>query len=161
MPWCYLTRSCSFGFPLVLVPFDTSGVGSGNWDDWWTHTFNSYVPIPQSKSIHSFIRTWDSHQPPYPPCQMMGEPLMCPVYPYSILTPLLNNEPNEYLAPRQKDPGFKVPESVLVLVAQSCPTFCEPIDYSLPGSSVHGIFLARILEWVAISFSRGSSWLRD
>ena len=80
---------------------------------------------------------------------------MCPVCPYSILTLLLNNEPNEYLAPRQKDPGFKVPESVLV--AQLCPTFCEPIDYNLPGSSVHGIFLARILEWVAIPFSRGSS----
>ena len=38
-------------------------------------------------------------------------------------------------------------------VAQSCPTLCDPMDYSLPGSSVHGIFQARILEWVAISFS--------
>ena len=34
---------------------------------------------------------------------------------------------------------------------------CDPMDYSLPGSSVHGIFQARVLEWVAISFSRGSS----
>ena len=42
-------------------------------------------------------------------------------------------------------------------VAQSCPTLCNPMDCSLPGSSVHGIFQARILEWVAISFSRGSS----
>ena len=41
-------------------------------------------------------------------------------------------------------------------VAQSCPTLCHPMDCSLPGSSVHGIFQARILEWVAISFSRGS-----
>ena len=39
--------------------------------------------------------------------------------------------------------------------------FCDPIDCSLPGSSVHGISQARILEWVAISFSRGSSWPRD
>ena len=38
---------------------------------------------------------------------------------------------------------------------------CDPMDYSLPGSSVHRIFQARILEWVAISFSRGSSWPRD
>ena len=38
-------------------------------------------------------------------------------------------------------------------VAQSCPTLCNPMDCSLPGSSVHGIFQARILEWVAISFS--------
>ena len=42
-------------------------------------------------------------------------------------------------------------------VAQSCPTLCDPMDCSLPGSSVHGILQARILEWVAISFSRGSS----
>ena len=46
-------------------------------------------------------------------------------------------------------------------VAQSCPTLCNPIDCSLPGSSVHGIFQARVLEWGAISFSRGSSQLRD
>ena len=50
---------------------------------------------------------------------------------------------------------------VCVLVAQLCPTLCDPMDCSPPGSSVHGILQARILEWVAISFSRGSSWLRD
>ena len=38
-------------------------------------------------------------------------------------------------------------------VAQSCPTLCDPMDSSLPGSSVHGIFQARVLEWVAIAFS--------
>ena len=42
-------------------------------------------------------------------------------------------------------------------VAQSCPTFCDPMDCSLRGFSVHGIFQARVLEWGAISFSRGSS----
>jgi len=42
-------------------------------------------------------------------------------------------------------------------VAQSCPILCNPMDYSLKASSVHGIFQARILEWVAISFSRRSS----
>ena len=46
-------------------------------------------------------------------------------------------------------------------VAQSCPTLCNPMDCSLPGFSVHGIFQARVLEWVAISFSRGSSRPRD
>ena len=46
-------------------------------------------------------------------------------------------------------------------VAQSCPTLSDPMDCSLPGSSVHGIFQARILEWVAISFSTGSSQPRD
>ena len=43
------------------------------------------------------------------------------------------------------------------LVAQSCLTLCNPVGYSLPGSSVHGLYQARILEWVAISFSRASS----
>ena len=43
----------------------------------------------------------------------------------------------------------------------SCVQLCNPIDSSLPGSSVYGIFQARTLEWVAISFSRGSSQLRD
>ena len=46
------------------------------------------------------------------------------------------------------------------LVIKSCLTLCYPADWSPPGSSVHGIFQVRILEWVAISFSRGSSWLR-
>ena len=46
-------------------------------------------------------------------------------------------------------------------VTQSCPTLCDPMDCSLPGSSVHGIFQARVLEWVVISFSRGSSQPRD
>ena len=48
-----------------------------------------------------------------------------------------------------------------VLVAQSCPTLCDPIDCISPGSSVHGILQARVLEWVAIPFSRGSSRPRD
>ena len=54
-----------------------------------------------------------------------------------------------------------VPESESE-VAQSCLTFSDPMDYSLPGSPVHGILQARVLEWVAIAFtvvavSRGSS----
>ena len=47
------------------------------------------------------------------------------------------------------------------LVAKSCLTLCNPMDCSLPGSSVHGISQARIQKWVAISFSRGSSQPRD
>ena len=46
-------------------------------------------------------------------------------------------------------------------VAQSCLTLCDPMDCSPPGSSVHGVFPTRILEWIAIPFSRGSSWPRD
>ena len=46
-------------------------------------------------------------------------------------------------------------------VAQSFPTPCDPMDCSLPGSSVHGIFQAIVLEWIAIAFSRGPSQPKD
>ena len=46
-------------------------------------------------------------------------------------------------------------------VAQSCPTLCDPMDCSLSGFTVHGIFQARVLEWIAIFFSRGSSQHRN
>ena len=48
-----------------------------------------------------------------------------------------------------------------VLLAQSCPTLCDPTDCSPPGFSVHGILQARILEWIAIPFSRGTSQPRN
>ena len=48
-----------------------------------------------------------------------------------------------------------------LLVAQSCLTLCNPMYCSLPGSFVHGILQARILEWIAIPFSRESSQPRD
>ena len=51
--------------------------------------------------------------------------------------------------------------AVLCLVTQSCPTLCDPMDYSLPGSSVQDILQARILERADISISRGSSQPRD
>ena len=50
---------------------------------------------------------------------------------------------------------------VLCVLIQSYPTLCNPMDYSQSGSSVYGIFQTRLLEQVAISSSRGSSWLRD
>ena len=50
---------------------------------------------------------------------------------------------------------------VCTCLLQSCPAFCNPIGYSVPGSSVHAILQARILEWVAMPFSMGSSQLRD
>ena len=68
--------------------------------------------------------------------------------------------------PRLPEDLLKVLSSHLVLgfgiyktrlFAQLCPTLCNPVDCSPPGSSVHGILQARVLEWVAISFSRGSS----
>ena len=48
-----------------------------------------------------------------------------------------------------------------VKVAQSCPTLCDPVNYTIPGSFVHGILQARILEWIAVPFFRGFSQPRD
>ena len=60
---------------------------------------------------------------------------------------------------------FKSEPSTFVLCyaksLHSCPTLCDSMDCSLQGSSVHGILQARILKWVAISSSKGSSWPRD
>ena len=50
---------------------------------------------------------------------------------------------------------------IIYIYTQSCPALGSPMDSRPPGSSVHGISQATILEWVAISFSRGSSWIRD
>ena len=67
--------------------------------------------------------------------------------------------------PQPEDPGtaqrdadeLELMPMLLFLVAKSCPTFCDPMDCGPPGSSVHGTSQVRILEWVVISFSRGSS----
>ena len=60
-----------------------------------------------------------------------------------------------------QNPGEKFHYICESYVAQSCPTLCDPVACSPPGSSVPGILQARILEWVAYSFSRGSSWPGD
>ena len=56
---------------------------------------------------------------------------------------------------------FSIYRYMRVLVTQLCPTLCNPMDWSSPGSPVHRIFQARILEWVAIPFSTGSSQPRN
>ena len=56
---------------------------------------------------------------------------------------------------------YMIKKKVKVLVAQLCLTLCNTVDCSLPGSSVHRILQARILQWVAIPFSRESSQPRD
>ena len=56
------------------------------------------------------------------------------------------------------------PDSVVPAVqvcAQSCLTLCDPVDCTPSGSSVYGILQARVLEWIAVPFSRGSSWPKD
>ena len=112
-----------------------------------------------------------------PPCQTLCDPVDCSP-PGSSVHGILQARILEWVAmPASRGssrPGSKVdllplscigsplplvpPESE---VAQSCPTLCDRVDCSPPGSSIHGILQARILEWVAISFCRGSSRPRD
>ena len=63
--------------------------------------------------------------------------------------------------PPPASPPTRSSQSMWSEASQSCPTLCNPLDCSPPGSSVHGILQPRTLEWVAISFSRGSSQPRD
>ena len=69
----------------------------------------------------------------------------------------------EHFLPGNKGPiNIRAPNiSVKVKVTHSCPTVCDPMDCIRPGSSVHGILQARILEWVAVPFSRGSTQSRN
>ena len=110
--------------------------------------------------------------------------VLLPIYSQMLqATCLIYGERKEYLSQQFISPkflGFQTPSSsfsfncslpcpcdrpcdsfALCSVAQSCLTLCDPVDCSPPGSSVHGIFPARILEWVAISSSRGSSHPKD
>ena len=101
-----------------------------------TFTFNTLLGITQQS--HYLSVYWPTYQPTY----------ILIIYSYrfkkTTTTIVLNAE--------------KWKESE---VTQSCPTLCDPMDCSLPGLSVHGIFQGRVLEWVVISFSRGSSSPRD
>ena len=71
---------------------------------------------------------------------------------HGALTTSSTSVPSPVQPPRPKIRGV-----VCVLIAQSCKTLCDPMDSSPPGSSVHGILQARILEWLALSCSRVSS----
>ena len=70
---------------------------------------------------------------------------------------------NLFPFPSKRDDSMFLPNylKLKVLLAQSCPTLCDPMGWSPPGPSVHGIPQARILEWVVIPFSKGSSQPRD
>ena len=89
--------------------------------------------------------------------QSINQPIICqsPRYIYPLLKlPLL-------LFGKTLDEAFKAGSSLHAALLQSCPILFNSMDYSLPGSSVHGSLQARILEWVATSSSRGSSQPRD
>ena len=80
-------------------------------------------------------------------CSLLGNPFWIGIFPIQGLNPgLLHCGRILYQLSHQRSPKVKV--------TQSCSTLCNPVDCSLPGSSVHGILQTRILEWVGISFSK-------
>ena len=83
------------------------------------------------------------------------------LYCHSVLSLNVSSSERSWRAPKCKEGSHWLSMKVKMLVAQSCPTLCNPKDRSPPGSSVHGILQARVLECVAIPFSRGSSRPRD
>ena len=113
----------------------------GNWWFWeFGVEFSSHVDIQWS--LTSFV----FHVSP----KMKGKPFHSPDF----------SCPTGHYAP-PPEYHHSLTQLVKVLVTQLCPTFCNPTDCNPPGSSVHGILQARIPEWVAVPFSRGSSWPWD
>ena len=90
--------------------------------------------------------------PDLPTCPQLlpPRPHVCPLHPCLCSCPAKRSISTFFLNPLRVSSGI-----------QSCPALWDPMDCSRSGSSVHGLSQARILEWVAISFSRGSPWPRD
>ena len=89
------------------------------------------------------------HPSPSSPLWLRASSCRRPEHQHQPCSPFLSYLP-------KKDPSYVCP-----LLIQSCPTVCDPVDHSLPGSSVRGMFRARILEWVAVSSSREPFQVRD
>ena len=110
-------------------------------------------------SMCYLLRTWGSSCLSEEIGWPLFPPVNCPSYPLSqlLFNLYLGTRPWPHISPSPLPPLLKVK----MLVTQSSLTLCYPLDCSPPGSSFHGILPARILEWVAISSSGGSSWPRD
>ena len=140
-----VAKSRSTGYTAVwwetmgTVRQSTVGVAkSRTWLSDFTFTFHFHA-LEKAMATHSSVRAWR--------IPGMGEPGGLPSMGSHSQTRLKRLSSNS--------------SSSIVLVTQSYPTLCDPMDCSPPGSSLHGILQARILEWVAMPSSRGSSQPRD
>ena len=138
------------------------------WSPWGA--FNQCI-VAQGHSSLPFLHL---PRPPNPRCMPSASPAS-PVDPLQYIQAVIISQPclhhsllflpfplldTPILSPPRSDQTFAC-SLLSVLSLQSCPTLCHPMDCSPPGSSVHGILQARILEWIAVPFSRGSSRPRD
>ena len=117
--------------------------------------------------------TWEVNHPFVPHFPSISHLVAISVIRWTVraITVLVFKSPLFYLMRVPKHEGSNAGNSIIlllclivvvvVLVAQSCLTLCDPTDSNPPGSSVYGILQARILEWIATPFSRGSSQPRE
>ena len=110
---------------------------------------------------HRSLPWWTS--PPSPHPSVVTEPHAEVPVPYNSFPLAICYTRGRVYVSMLKDfpPLFLLSWSEEVRLLQSCPTLCDPMDCSPPGSSVHEILQARILEWVAMPSSTGSSWPKD
>ena len=142
--------SCFFKRSVNVVPLRVQGASSG-WPVCPVDKSSSFLLLTQHgvpSSSCFFVPQPPSNQP-----SLSGVPI--------LLSPEWNLEPKVWVLSVLTAPGLLLTPGPLrgacSLVSQSCLTLCNPMDCSPPGSSVHGISQTRTLEWVVISFSRGSS----
>ena len=118
----------------------TASAPDANVEQWSTRTRQGCMWFPSYTCTHgSLLPTLSPGVLPSPGIE-----------PASPVSPALQAE----TLPSEPPAKPQIRLKVKVLAAQLCPTFCNPLDSNLPSSSIHRIFQARILEWVAISFSR-------
>ena len=128
------------GFSTVLLPSDLPQHSS--WREYFeTHTQSWHFLASNPSGI--------------PLCFGMEAKCLCRDHQFLHDTPQASSLNSWFIIP------FHLYASIYCLVAKLCQTLCDPMYYSPPGSSVHGISQASLLEWADISFSRRSSWPRD
>ena len=149
---CLVTQS----YPILCNPMDCSLAGSsvyGNFQartlEWVAIFFSGDLPDPEIKPS---LLHWQADSLPLRHAAAAAELLqLCPTQPTRLCHPWDSPGKNTGVGCHFLLQCMKVKSESEV--AQSCPTLHDPMDCSLPGSSVHGIFQARVLEWGAIAFS--------
>ena len=126
---------------------------------YWRVDLRQYSPGCCSSSCAIVESTWFRALTPLSPCEGRVHNVV-PIAKFIVIP--VNELDNMVIkgnaGPSNQDRGIG---TVLCFCAQSCPILCGPVDSSPPGSSVHRFLQTRILEWVAMPSSRGSSPLRD
>ena len=144
----------ALGGPALMALFPVASVSAGGSSRTCPTTH-----LTKSPTSSSWSKSWDWPQPLLPSPLLLCSSCSPPIHLHPQTEPGKTHLPGVLTFPwLARSPELGIQK---VLVTQSCPILCNPMDSSPPGSSVHGILQARILLWVAISFCGGSSQPRD